>query len=787
MIGALDKKVLRDLRRLWPQVLAIGLVMACGVMTLLMASGSYRSLRETQLVYYDQYRFADVFAKVVRAPNVLLPQMREIAGVAAVEGRISTGAILEMEGMSEPASGVAVSLPAGADASVNKLYVREGRLPQAHSTNEVAIDHRFAVAHGLRMGDHFSAIIHGRRVTLEVTGLVLSPEFIYAIGPSDLVPDARRFGVLFLSHHALEGLVDLEGAFNDAAIRLSRGACVPCVMRQVDLLLRDYGGTGAFGRTDQTSHAFLDSELTQLEGMARILPPVFLLVAAYLVNMILSRMIALEREQIGLLKACGYTSWQVAGHYAKLVLAIALLGSLLGSVAGNWVGRGLTQMYSAYFSFPFLVFKQSPDLYVLAIGVCSGAALAGAGRAIFKAAQLPPAVAMRAPVPERFRGVLSLRAKQGGLSKLSVMGLRHLLHHPVRAAMTMVGIAFAASLAVTALSMVGSLDYMVELALYRAERADARLQLVEDQRGDVLHEIARLPAVRKVEAYRNEPVVYRANGKVKRGSITGKPLGAQLSRTLGVDKLPMALPAAGLILPTRLAGFLGVVPGQLVEVAFTRFGGRTRELRVAGVSSSFVGIAGVMRLDALHRAVGEGERLNDVAVMADPLALDALYSEIKQTPGLGGIALQSLSRRKFRANMDQNMGTMISAYFLVAMIVAFGVVYNSFRIQLSERGRELASLRVLGFSSAEVFQVMLVEMGVIVVLSLPLGWLLGFGFAAMVVKGIESDLFALPLVVNADAYAYAALVIIASSLLCGGVIWRRVARLDLIATLKARE
>jgi len=781
----LDRKLLRDLARLWSQALAVALVMACGVMVLVLAVGAWRSLDETRETYYDRHRFADIFATATRAPRHLEPRLAAIDGVAAVELQLVRPAIVDMPGMAEPATGLALSLPPGREAAVNRLYLRAGRLPAPDRPLEVALDERFARAHGLRPGDRLAAILGGNRLEVTVAGIALSPEFIYAIGPGDMVPDDRRYAVFWMGQAAMEGLFDMGGAFDTAVLRLSRGACAPCVADAVDRLLAPYGGRGAHGRDVQQSHAFLDAELTQLYAMARVIPPIFLAVAAFLVNIIMSRLIALEREQIGLLKANGYSAAAIGWHYAKLVIAIAALGLAIGAALGAWLGRALTELYAGFFSFPFLVFRESVDLYLIAATVTLAAALTGAARAIRAAVVLPPAVAMRPPAPARFRRVLPFDGPR--LSQLAVMGLRGMIHKPVRAALTTLGAGFGVALLVTALFPQDSIEEMIDTVFYRAERADAQLILAQDQAPSALSAIRRLPGVIQAEPFRTVPVVLRNGTREERIALTGRAPGTELSRILDTRGRAVPVPPEGVLLTARLAGKLDLSPGQLVEVDLTAQGGRRVQARVAGIVESYLGLGAHMSLASLDRLVGEGPRISGAWLNLDEARLDALYATVKATPELGQVALQSLSRETFRETIGENILTMTAVYSTVAVVVAFGVVYNAARIQLSERGRELASLRVLGFTRAEVFRVLAVELAVIVVLAQPLGWLLGYLLSWSVVLGFESDLFRIPFVIRPATYAYASAVVLVAALGSALLVRRRVNRLDLIRVLKTRE
>jgi len=448
----LDRKLLRDLRRLWAQALAIALVVAGGVATLVLAVGSFRSLEETRNAYYERYRFADVFALTRRAPKSLVTQIAQIPGVATVDARIAKLALLDLPGVREPATGQFISLPDVERPSLNQLYLRMGRLPQPMNPTEVVVSETFAASHGFVPGARFAAILNGRKRELVIVGVALSPEFIYAVGPGDIMPDDRRFGVVWMSEKALASAYDLDGAFSAVNLKLLPNASERDVRQRLDSLLERYGGQAAFGRKDQSSHAWLDHELDMLKNMSRTLPPIFVLVSAFLVNLTLTRLVALEREQIGLLKAVGYGPWRIAAHYIKFVVVIALVGIVIGSVAGTWLGIIVTRLFGDFFHFPFLLFILSADVYLLAAGLSLAAAVVGAIRALWDVVRLPPAIAMQPPAPARFRHLLSTRWRMDRLvSQPTMMMLRNLARHPLRAGFTALGMALATAILIVSL------------------------------------------------------------------------------------------------------------------------------------------------------------------------------------------------------------------------------------------------------------------------------------------------------------------------------------------------
>lgn len=785
VIPPLRRKVLRDLTRLWAQVLAIALVLAAGVATLILGNGAYSSLYETRARYYEENRFADVFADVTRAPRALLGEVAAIEGVLDAEARIVKLGLLDLPGMVEPGSVLFVSLPEG--GGLNRLYLRLGRLPDPLSAEETVISDGFAKAHGLGPGDRLPVLMNGQRRELQITGVALSPEYIYALGPGQMMPDPRRFGVVWLPRAGLETAYDLEGAFSNLVLKLAPGVNPDRVIEALDRLTERYGGTGARGREDQISHAFLDAELKQLWAMVRVLPPIFLLVAAMLVNMTLSRLITLEREQIGLLKAIGYTSRAVAQHYVEFVALIAVVGIAIGFVAGAWLGVGLAQMYARFFTFPYLVFTRDPQLYGLAALVTLAAAIGGALYAVRSVVTLPPAVAMAPPAPAVYRERGTWARRLLNLRQTGVMVLRHLMRWPFRTVSSTLGVAMSVAILVASLWSFGSIDRMIDITFFRTERHDAQIVFGTPEPMPAVFAARTMPGVLVAEPFRQVAAKISHQGREKTLAIMGRPAEPRLSRVLDPALRPMAMPEAGLILSEALADALQVRPGDLVTVAVQEGRRPTVTLPVSGLSVRYVGLGATMEIGALNRLMGEGALVSGVSLLVDEAQSPAFYAAARTTPKTEMISVTSLMLTRFRETLAENITVMITVYVVLAGIIAVGVVYNFSRIALSEQGRELASLRVLGFTNREVSGVLFGELGTVVLLAQPLGWVIGYGIASAMAAAFSSDLYRVPFVVQRDVYATASLVVCAAALVSAFLIRGRINNLDMIEVLKTRE
>ncbi len=784
----LDIKLFRDLIRLWAQALAIALVIAGGVATLILAVGSYRSLDETRAAYYERYRFADVFAAARRAPRTLVDQIAEIPGVAGVDARIVKLALLDIPNYSEPATGQVVSLPEIGEPALNQLYMREGRAPEPGRADEAVVNEGFAKAHGFTPGSRFSAILNGRKRELVVVGIALSPEFIYAVGPGDIMPDDRRFGIIWMSERALASVYDLDDAFSSVAVKLLRGASERDVIMRLDAILDRYGGRAAYGRKDQTSHAWLDHELDMLSNMSRTLPPIFLLVSAFLVNLTLTRLVALEREQIGLMKALGYRNVSIVTHYLKFVMVIAAIGIVIGAATGTWLGIRITNLFGDFFHFPFLVFTRSPDLYVVAAALSLIAAAIGALRALRDVVRLAPAVAMQPPAPPRFRRLLPADFTfDKFVSQPTMMMLRNITRHPVRSSFTMLGMALATAILVVSLFTRDTMEELIDVTFFLADRQDATVSFVEKRPQHVVMQIARLPGVLAAEPSREVPVRIRSGTIERRIVISGRPPDADLNRIIDADLRPVVLPDTGLALSSMLAQVLGVELGQSVEIDLLEGTRRTVALPVTALIEDYFGLRGMMDADALARLMREAPTVNSVNVSLDGSARDMFYAAVKGMPVVSGLALQRVSLANFREAIALLITTMAGIYTGLAAVIAFGVVYNSARISLSERARELASLRVLGFTRGEVLRILLLELALLTLLAQPPGWVMGYGLAWIMQTNLAGELMRVRLVVEQPTYVFASAIVIAAAVLSALVVRRRINKLDLVTVLKTRD
>ena len=787
-MSALNRKLLRDVWEMKGQALAIAAVIGAGVTMFITYLSTFDSLERTLEAYYERQRFADVFVSVKRAPQRLEARLADIRGVETVETRVVANVTLDVPGLTEPATARLVSVPAQGRPALNDLVLQRGRWIEGARPDEVLASEAFVEANGLNPGDRVAAVINGRRRNLSIVGVALSPEYVYSIRPGEIIPDNRRFGIFWMERRALGAAFDMEGGFNDVAIAIATDASVDDVILEVDRLLEPYGTTGAIPRSLQPSAWTLDNELKQLQSFGFITPLIFLLVAAFILNLALARALALQRTQIAALKALGYANRELAWHYIKWALLIAAAGSLVGVAAGAWLGSGMIGLYNEFFRFPALDYRLSGRTAVLAaLGSLAAGAL-GAQSAVRRAIRIPPAEAMRPEPPARYRrSFVESIWLQRHLTHATRMVLRNIERQPGRAAASVVGMAFAVAVLLVGFSFLDVMDVLIDQQFVQTMRQDATVTFVEPRGAQAVHDVRHLPGVMHIEPMRSVPVRLRVGHRSRMLAITGLLATPELSRVVDRTRGPLSLPPDGLVLSKLLADILGVKPGDHVHVEALEGRRPQADLIVNGLVDDSVGLQAHMQIDQLRRFMREGPTVSGVAITVDPAAVNTLYAELKLVPLVAGVALRELTLENFRSTLAENMNLSVFFNVLFAGIIAFGVIYNAARVSLSERARELASLRVLGFTRVEISLILLGELALLTVMALPIGAVIGYGLGYLIINAFNNEVYRMPFLVTAGTVAWTFLAIITAALISGLLVRRRLDRLDLIGVLKTRE
>ena len=787
-MSALDRKLLRDLQRLWSQALTLALVVAAAVAGFITTYSAYESLQYSRDRYYIEAQFADVFADLKRAPDRVMQQLLNLPGIAAAESTVMRDVQISIPGVTDPIIGKLIGLDPKHPPQINRVFIRSGRMIASHGTGlrEVLVSEAFANARGLQPGDHLFALINGKREKLLISGIALSPEFIFA-GFSG-APDLKGFGVFWLDKKALASAYQMDGAFNHVNLRLAPDAKQDEVIAGIDRVLQPWGGIRAYGRDEQLSHTRVESEIKEQRVLGTLLPTIFLAIASFLLNVVLSRQIQMQREQIAALKALGYDNARVGWHYTKLALLIVAVGLALGLCTGAWLGEMLTQLYRKSFSFPVFYFRVRPELFISALLATVVAALAATWQAIKRSVRLTPAEAMRPRAPGVYRpALIEVLGWRDYFSPSTRMVMRNMQRTSIRALLTVLGVAASIAVLISGTFWGDAIDLLLTTQFQHVLRADISVALVEPRPISALNTLARLPHVAAVEPARGVPVRLVHQHRHWRGQIQGRPGNPLLHRVVGLDRQAHRIPSDGLLLTDRLAHKLGVRIGDFVIVEIEEGQRQRITLPVSALVSELMGMSAYIERRTLNRLLHEDDVINRATLLVERGHELSLLQRMQQIPMIAA----AFSKASMLANVQgitaRNLRIITGVLTVFASIIAVGVVYNQVRVALAERAWELASLRVLGFTRAEVSKILLGEIVIEIALAIPVGMLGGLMLAKGMVALIETDEFFLPAQVQTATYAYAVLCIVITGLVSAAIVNRKIRELDLISVLKTHE
>ena len=786
-LRTLDRKWLRELWQMRSQALAIALVIASGVATYILSRSTIDSLLYTQQEFYSSTHFAEVFASVKRAPLAVADRIAEIPGVAHSGVRVVAPVKVDVPGFPEVVNGLILTLPDAA-AGIDRLYLRSGRIPGPDEDAAVLVNEQFAQAQRLHPGDTVEATINGRLKTLTIAGIALSPEFVYLLRPGDFFPDYKRYGIFWMNRKPLSMAYGMDGAFNDVIVTLAPGASQPAVISRLDRLLGPWGGIGAIGRADQTSHHYLTEEINQLRVQATIMPAIFLGVAAFLLNVVVGRLIRQQRETVAILKAFGYGNAAIATHYLKMVGLIVVAGAVMGTVIGAWLAHGLSGIYSEFFRYPYMHFVLRPQVPLAASAISAAAALLGTLNAVHDAATMAPAQALHPEPPLAYHETWLERAgARRFLSQGGRMILRNVARRPLKSALTVLGVALACSIVTVGGLFNDAVSFMVDVQFNRSEHADLTATFTDTTSPRAAWELAGLPGTTKAEPFRVVPVRLRNGNYSYRTAIQGYPLDGTLFQLRNTSLQAIRVPETGVLLTDFLAARLHVHPGDRLTIEVLSGARPVVSAELAGVVKEFAGMNAYMSLPAVDRLLPDEHGISGVRLRLESGRQAAVYSALRDRPRVASVTARAAAMRSFHDLMAQNILIYAAVMLFLAGTIAVGIIYNSTRIALSERAFELATLRVLGLTRREIGYILLGETGMLTLIAIPAGFAIGYGFAAYVAYRLASALYRVPVVLEPATLGRAALVIVVATVVSSAYAYYRLGRLDLVAVLKTRE
>ena len=791
MVNRLRTKLIRDVRAgIW-QIVAISIVAGLGVAMFYGLLMGYSNQKISYAVSYQRLRFADVTIGLKRAPRAIVQRISGMPGVIHVDGRLVVDLDVEQSpGRRGRVTGRLVTLPPRDQPAVNQLLVLEGRLPIGGARREAALESSFAARHKYRPGDRIFPKLDGQRVAFTVTGIVSSPEYIYAVQSKQLLmPTPETFGVLFVRRDQIESLLGMAGSVNEVTLVTEPGQA-DRIGEEIRRRYSAYGSQDPMTRAEQPSNLLLQSDLDGYAPAAVLMPTLFLGTAALAVSLVLARWVQAQRGQVGFLRASGFPPSAILQHYLELGIAAGAGGGLVGVGLGYGYGLLISKVYADLLHMPYQIVEPHPELAVAGFGLSLVACGLGALGPARQAAAMSPAEAMRGQVPSS-----PMLAARIPLPLMLALPLRNLLRRPLRTLGTAVGVGASTILLILTGSMLDSLDASLRTYLKEVQNYDLLVGFSEPPADGILFHFRRWPGVLRVEPSLELPVRILHNGRSEETVMIGVLPGSQLRRLPSLDTgLPM-FPLPGTVLFTdALMRKLNLERGNLLNIAYTQ---NTRE---------FSAEANLRSGDPVHQPIGTPIYigLRDLQLRYGvPLGLPPrgiTGALLRVEPGY----LASV-RARFQARKDVALvqtsdelaaqiyeltaysRTFMGIFMLFGAAMALAVTYTATDSILWERTRELATLRTLGFGMGRISILVALENMMVAALGAAIGLYPGIRVAQGLMDATQTEGFAMKLVVSQQTYlmALAAPVVLVFLAQWPGL--RRISRLDLAGAIRLRD
>lgn len=789
----LYRKLIRDLLARKGALLALVLMVAIGVACYVGLAGVFRDLDSARSRYYNTNRLADFSVDVKRLPTTLLPQISQSQNIQRLEGRISFPARIDLPKVALPISGTAISLPLERQVIINDVLLCRGSWFRGGDDHEVILNDAFATANQLKPGDRIQVLLLDREYDLLIVGTAMSPEFVYLVPPgAGLAPDPARFGVLYLRKDFLQRACDLQGACNQL-VGLAHNNSKPELVRTLEILerqLEPYGVTNTTPVQEQTSVQFLADELMGLKSTAMVMPTIFLVVAALVLNILVGRMVSQQRSTIGTLRALGYSTRSIFTHYLGYGAIVGALGGTSGCLFGVWMQSFYVGVYRQFFDIPQINLHLYGDIlwqgWLISV-ICS---MLGTVKGIRYAVRLEPSEAMRPPAPEIGGKVLPERVTifWNHLSFNWKMVFRAIFRNPFRSGVVILASVISTALIVSAFGMLDSLDYLMNYQFIRISHEDNTISLREPVDMGSISEARLLPGVKAVEPQLSVPCELRLGPLRRRVGVIGLPSNNRLFTPLDKLNQPVVIPQRGLVLSKKLAELLNARQGDVLQLRALIGTRKECWAPVMAVVDTYLGLSAYAHLEYLSHLIGETAVVNNLLTVNQPKQSDDRFlHEVHQRPAVIGVSRRARSMEALHESFGQTMGVFIGVLVLFAGLIAFGSVFNTALVSLSERQREVASLRVLGYLPGQISRIFSGESLLLNVVGIGLGLWAGHGMVELISQAYNTDVYRFPAIIHPLRYPLSVVLMLFFVGLAQWIIYRMIRRLDWLEQLKVKE
>ncbi len=780
----LDIRLLRTIRQSKGQFISLTIVVIVALIVYVSFSMVADQLHNSIYQYYEETNFAHIFVDVNRVPGNVVDDLLSVDGVKQVQGRVVSDVPLRVEDPNEKVNARIVSVPSNED-QINSLFVLEGEELRP-GTRTTSVLQQFFRGRDMEIGDTLNPFIGGTEYSLEVVGVVGSPEYIYLMeNEQALLPDEKGFGVIYVPEEFAQSAFGFHGSYNNIVVTIdeTQENRVDIIVDDIEDKLERFGIRSIVARKDHLSHSVMAQEVESLQIMSQSMTIIFLLVASVVISIMLSRIVKKDRIGIGVLKGLGYGNSQILMHYVKYSIAIGLTGSIIGILISMPVSRMLVYVYIQYMNIP--LFKSVIDNKYLIYGTllttvfCVTAGLIGA-RSVLK---ISPADAMRPETPrsgkrmwiERFKGLWRR------VTFSWKMVLRNISRTKRRAFFLVVGIALTFAVTMVPVFMSTVWNTLFDRQYTQLQKMDYSIDFTVPLESGALLELKQLAQIDYIEPKVELPFELADGWRKEIINVIGVRSDTRMYGFRTASGRAVELPEKGIILTDILARQLQAEAGDIIEINSVLPGVSDKTIEVKAVVEQYFGKNAYMDIEQMYEIIEEKDIITGALVFTD----SDIVPDLRDVKNIKAINSVQDMRDMIMEYMDMiiaSMGTMM----IFGGILGFAIVYNITIVSINERIMEFSSLRVLGFDKKAIFKLVTRENALMTVFGLILGMPIGYAMCAGIVGAVSTEMYTIPAIIEPFVYVYAGIATVIFVFIAQLATYKKIKHLNFIDALKNR-
>ncbi len=784
-MSILFKKVVRTMLENKRSYVACILIIAVGMASYSAFSNVVQGLYSAKEEYYRDFKFADVFSTVTAMPINKTDELKNMKGIEDVSARL----IKDVRVVLPQKDKIITLRLIGVDADAVKLnnyFVTGNNLV---NDKDLLLGKGFFDYYKYKFGDTINLIISGRIYTFNISGMAQSPEYVYTIPDNGgMFPDSSAFDIAFVKKETLEKITNSIGIVNNVAFKLSGGTTFEDIKSPLESELKKYGMLSLVEQKNQVSNFMLGQELTQLQSTATSMPSLFLIISAVILYIVLRRVIEQERTQVGTLKAFGYSNREVLFHYLQFGFITGFLGGTIGSLLGIPLSSSMLTMYTQFFNFPHINATFSSAYIVGGTLLATLTGVFAAFMAVKSLLKLSPADAMR-PASPNIVNSFSLDGNffvKTFLNSTGRMSLRYIFRNKMRSIFILLSITISFGIMSFIFSYNIMMDQIIFDQLTKVQIYDLKVGLKNAVPYNVaIKALSEVRGIDDIDALLEVPVTMKYKNIAINGLITSISEDSSLYKIIDDHYKQYLPPKDGIILNKNIAKKLGIEKNSVIEISTPMFKNKI-EIRVADVISQNFGSGCYIDSDAFCKIFGIEKTANSIIVKGD----SDITASVKQlTLDAKNVSLveDKSSSLKMIQDLMASYNFMIYMMGIIAVLVSFAIIYNISSVSLSERKRELATMRVLGLTATETMEVVSFEHWLLCFIGIIIGIPFSNFLKISMAQSLNSDMYSFPTVTPLNAYIFAAISCGISVFLSNNTSFKKIKTFDLVDVLKERE